>query len=112
MKGGCVDDAGEGSQDRPNTSLDVPDSDDAEDDALGKFDVDPAVATSMGGHAQKEDRTGSRRTGSQCDQSAQARGMDCTRMEAPTGNKQKGNERLGEGRHEDVHQTVQGKNVD
>ena len=36
----------------------------------------------------------------------------CTRMEAPKGNKQKGNERLGEGRHPDVRQTVEEKNVD
>ena len=35
----------------------------------------------------------------------------CTRMGAPTGNQQKSNERLGEGRHPDVHQTVEGRTL-
>ena len=53
----CAASAGQRTQDRPATGLDVPDPDKTENDAQEQWDMDPDVETGMGSHAEEKSQT-------------------------------------------------------
>ena len=68
---GCAGGAGQRTQYSSGTGLGVPDPDITENDAQEQRDVDPAVGTGMGSHAEEKSHTRYRGIGSQHWQSAQ-----------------------------------------
>ena len=52
----CADSTDQRTRDRPGTGLGVPDPDNTENDAQEQRDIDPAVETGMGSHAEESNQ--------------------------------------------------------